>query len=114
MAGNRTNRLPFPAVAWNPDPTAPLNLDMDGQVLINEGTIGSNCNLPSDVVVAFLINQRQDRRAPRSNVAPKSTSSNSDVYQRITDFLANAACQVDNQGWPDLSDNGPVIALPCP
>jgi len=114
MAGNRTNRLPFPAVAWNPDPTAPLNLDMDGQVLINEGTIGSNCNLPSDVVVAFLINQRQDRRAPRSNVAPKSTSSNSNVYQRITDFLANAACQVDNQGWPDLSDNGPVIALPCP
>jgi CubicO group peptidase (beta-lactamase class C family) len=115
MAGSRTNWLPFDSGAWNSDPSAPLDLDNDGDVLINEGLIGTNCALPSDVAVAVLFNQRQDRRAPRGNVAGMSNSSNGSVYGRIIDYLGSAACQVEQQGWPQIADPPPVLIAqpPC-
>ena len=114
MAGNRTNMKPFDAGAWKKDPSTPLTLGQDGGVVISESLIGSNCNLPSDVVVAVMFNQRQDRRAPRSSVSSESTSSASTVYGRIRDFLGAAACEVNADGWPALADPGPVVLAPCP
>jgi CubicO group peptidase (beta-lactamase class C family) len=115
MRGERTNWLPFDAGAWNSDPSAPLDLDGDGDVLIDEGLIGNKCTLPSDVTVAVLFNQRQDRRAPRGNVAGMSNSSNATVYGRIIDFLGAAACEVEQLGWPQMADPPAVLAIqpPC-
>ena len=101
MGGNRTNNIPFDFGAWNPDPAAPLDLDNDGNVVVSEITIGSSCNLPSDVAVAVIFNQRQDRRAPSSGGVG---SSNSTVYGRIIDFLGDAACKVNQQGWPQIAE----------
>jgi hypothetical protein len=99
MGGDRTNNVPADFGAWNPDPAAPLDLDNDGKVVAAEITFGSSCELPSDLAVAVMFNQRQDRRAPSSGSVG---SSNSTVYGRILDFLGDAACQADLQGWPQL------------
>ncbi len=113
MGGSRTNQVPFDTMAWNDDPSAPLDLDPNGAVLIDEATLGFNCSLPSDVAVAVVFNQRQDRRAPESNVSQQSTSSNSTAYGRIIDYLGDAACEVAAQGWPALADpQAQVQALP--
>jgi hypothetical protein len=114
MKGDRTNRLPFDAASWKSDPAAPVDLDDKGRVVIAEGLIASSCTLPPDVVVAALFNQRQDQRAPFANVSGDSTSDPAIVYFRIKDFLASAACEVAAEGWPAISDGGPVVAAPCP
>jgi hypothetical protein len=49
-----------------------------------------------------MFNQRQDRRAPRSGGVGNAT--NRGVYGRITDFLGDAACKVDSQGWPQNAE----------
>jgi len=109
MGGNRTNRLPQPVGAWELDGGVPLPLDVNGNVRINEVTFGaSTCNLPNDVAVAAIFNQRQDRRAPSTlnNPAFNATgnSSNATVYNRILDFLGDAACKTNLQGWPVLAE----------
>jgi len=109
MGGARTNRLPQPVGAWELDAAVPLPLDVNGNVRINEVTFGaSSCNLPNDVAVAAVFNQRQDRRAPttlnNANFNPTGNSSNATVYGRIVDFLGDAACKVAIQGWPALAE----------
>jgi hypothetical protein len=100
MGGTRTNNVPVNWGAWNDDPSAPLDLDQNGNVVVGEITLGSSCTLPSDVAVAVIFNQRQDRRAPTSGGVG---SSNSTVYGRILDFLGDAACKVNAQGWPQTA-----------
>jgi hypothetical protein len=102
MGGPRTNFLPLDTGAWNPDPAAPLDLDQNGNVRINENLVGHACVVPGDVAVAVMFNQRQDRRAPESGGVGNSTNGN--VYTRIADFLADAACKVNNQGWPPMAE----------
>jgi hypothetical protein len=116
MGGFRTNSIPIDSQAWNDDPSAPLDVDPNGAVIINESTLGFGCNLPSDVAVAVVFNQRQDRRAPSSGASAQSNSGNSTVYGRIIDYLGDATCKVAAQGWPVLGApdailQGPVI---CP
>ena len=118
MGGSRTNRLPQPVGAWELDAAVPLPLDVNGNVRINENTFGaSTCSLPSDVAVAAIFNQRQDRRAPTTlnNPAFNATgnSSNGTVYGRIVDFLGDAACEVDADGWPALAEPQAQIQMQC-
>jgi hypothetical protein len=112
MGGFRTNNIPFDSQAWNDDPSAPLDLDPNGAVLVNEGTVGFGCNLPSDVAVAVVFNQREDRRAPNSNVSSQSGSSNGTVYGRIIDYLGDATCKVAQQGWPVLGAPNAIVQAP--
>lgn len=116
MGGFRTNNVPVDSQAWNDNPAAPLDLDPNGAVLVNESTLGSGCNLPSDVAVAVVFNQREDRRAPGSNVSSQSNSSSSTVYGRIIDYLGAATCQVASQGWPVLGAPDAIVQGPivCP
>jgi CubicO group peptidase (beta-lactamase class C family) len=116
MGGDRTNQIPADFGAWLDDPTAPVVMGQDGKVKIQEITFGNMCTLPGDVTVAALFNQRQDQRAPRSNVSDESTSDASNVYNRIVDFLADATCQVDSQGWPEMAEPGAQLQAPlvCP
>ncbi|HEX5045068.1 MAG TPA: serine hydrolase domain-containing protein, partial [Candidatus Polarisedimenticolaceae bacterium] len=111
MGGARNNRLPFEWRAWNPDPAAPLDLDENGNVLVDEATlIASSCVLPSDVAVAVIFNQRQDRRAPSSGGVGNST--NGRVYGRIADFLGDAVCQViAGEGWPGFGEAPAQLAV---
>src|SRR4029077_5662352 len=108
MSGQRTNKVPLPVAAWNPDASLPPSLDINGNVRINEQTVSKVCNLPSDVAVAVMFNQRQDRKAPAllNNAAAQATgnSSQSVVYNRIFDFLGDAACKVDDDGWPQIAE----------
>ena len=47
MAGETWNvQIPFPALAWNDDPSAPLDLDASNRVKVDEGLITSSCGLP--------------------------------------------------------------------
>jgi len=64
--------------------------------------------------IAVMFTQRQDRRPPRSGVSSQSTSSASAVYGRIVDFLGDAACEVNADGWPVLADPGATVLAPCP
>ena len=116
MGGGRTNRIPANFGAWLDDPTDPVVLGQDGGVKISEITFSDMCTLPGDVTVAALFNQRQDQRAPRSNVSSESSNDSSGVYNRIVDFLADATCQVDGQGWPAMSDPHAQLQAPviCP
>ena len=66
-------RVPLETGAWSPDPTTPLNVDPKGVTIINEATVGRNCVLPSDVAVAVMINQNQDRRAPARSWGTRRT-----------------------------------------
>ena len=104
MGGQRTNFIPQDGSAWEDDPSAPLDLDGQGMIQVNENLLGSVCTLPSDVAVAVMFNQREDQRAPSGNVSPLSSSTNSTVYGRIIDYLADATCQVASNGWPALGD----------
>ncbi len=111
MGGVRNNRLPLDWGAWTSDPSMPLDLDEDGNVRIDEATVAaSSCNLPSDVAVAVIFNQRQDRRAPGSGGVGNST--NSAVYGRIIDFLGDATCQVlAGEGWPAFGEAPAQLAV---
>ncbi|MGH9869524.1 MAG: serine hydrolase [Candidatus Polarisedimenticolia bacterium] len=110
MGGDRINRVPTPTGAWNPDPTAPLDVDPNGLTIINEATVGKACSLPSDVAVAVMINQNQDPRAPAATAA--GNSNNGNVYGRIIDIMADAACTVDAQGWPAMAEPQAVLFNP--
>ena len=99
-------RVPLETGAWSPDPTTPLNVDPNGVTIINEATVGRNCLLPSDVAVAVMINQNQDRRAPAGTVVGNST--NGKVYARILDLLGDAARTVNTQGWPQVAEPAAV------
>ena len=114
MNGQRTNRVPSDGGSWKSDPSAPLDLDDEGRVIVSEPLVSKSCTLPSGVVVAALFNQRQDQRAPFSNRSSDSTSDPVRVYFRIKDLMANAACKVEVEGWPEISDGGPVLQAPCP
>lgn len=110
LGGFRANNVPLPWFSWHSDPTAPLDLDENGNVEIEEATIlASSCVLPSDVAVAVVFNQREDRRAP--GIGGVGSSSNNVVYGRIFDFLGDAACKVDAEGWPQLAEPPAQIAM---
>ena len=109
MGGLRTNRIPDPVGAWD-DPTAFLPMDGMGNVVVTEVLKPkSQCELPSDVAVAVMFNQKQDRRAPSSGSVG---ASDSDVYGRIREFLGDATCEVDANGWPAVAEPQAQIALP--
>jgi hypothetical protein len=110
MGGNRTNRVPLDSGAWNPDPSAPLDVDPNGLTIINEATIGKPCAMPSDVAVSVMINQNHDRRAPAGTFP--GNSDNDTVYGRILDLLGDAACQVEADGWPVVAEPPPLGILP--
>ena len=56
------------------------------------------CELPDDVAVVILMNQRQDYRAPIGTISASSNSTTTAVYGRIRDFVYDGVCAVTS--WP--------------